>query len=182
MLCWNFYFKFYKKIVVTSRSIPTVVPLESLKCWFMKQNCHFQNSVLQFKNATKPLQSSGIHMTHYHFQTRYISLFLLMELKSSQPSEFECLYFLSKTHFTFLLWLITLEHLEQKQSNMPLLKLLMCGMNASGSQFCGHISISCYTHLKLELLLHKTVLVTFLLASTVCFAVKIGVKFQIVWC
>ena len=43
----------------------------------------------------------------------------------------------------------------------------MCGINASGAQWHGHISISCYTHLKLELLLHKTVLVMFLLASTV---------------
>ena len=43
----------------------------------------------------------------------------------------------------------------------------MCGINASGIQWFGHISRSCSTHLKLELLLHKTVLVMFLLASTV---------------
>ena len=43
----------------------------------------------------------------------------------------------------------------------------MCGINASGAQWCGYISTLCYIHLKLALLLHKTALVTFLLASTV---------------
>ena len=33
--------------------------------------------------------------------------------------------------------------------------------------WCGYIFILCYTHLKLALLLHKTVLVIFLFASTV---------------
>ena len=41
------------------------MPLESkvYECCFMRQNCHFQNSVLQCKNATKPLRFSGIHNT-----------------------------------------------------------------------------------------------------------------------
>ena len=34
------------------------------ECCFMKQNCHFQDGVLQCKIATKPLSSSGIHTTH----------------------------------------------------------------------------------------------------------------------
>ena len=43
----------------------------------------------------------------------------------------------------------------------------MCGIIAFGAQWCGYIFILYYTHLKLALLLHKTVLLTFLLASTV---------------
>ena len=77
------------------------------ECCFMKQNCHFQSGVLQCKIATKPLISSGIHTTHQHFQKRYITLLLPRGLKSYQPSKFESLYFLSKTHFTFLSWPIT---------------------------------------------------------------------------
>ena len=37
----------------------------------------------------------------------------------------------------------------------------MFGINYIGSQWYGHISIYCYTHLQLEHLLHKTVLVMF---------------------
>ena len=44
----------------------------------------------------------------------------------------------------------------------------MCGINALGVQWCGCIFMLCYTNLNLALLLHKTVLVMFLLASTVC--------------
>ena len=43
----------------------------------------------------------------------------------------------------------------------------MCGTNALDTQWCDYIFILCYTHLKLSLLLYKTVLVTFLLGSTV---------------
>ena len=43
----------------------------------------------------------------------------------------------------------------------------MCGINASSYQWFGCIFILCYNHLNLALLLHKTVLVTFLLTSTV---------------
>ena len=75
--------------------------------------------------------------------------------------------FYSKTVFTFLLLLITFEPLELKQSYIPHLKVLMCGINALGAQWCDYILIQCYTDLKLALLLHKTVFVTFLLASAV---------------
>ena len=43
----------------------------------------------------------------------------------------------------------------------------MCGINSSGAHWCCYISILCCIHLKLALLHHKTVLVTFLLYSTV---------------
>ena len=63
--------------------------------------------------------------------------------------------------------MINFEPLELKQSNIPHLKVLMCDINASDAQWCGHMSIFYFTHMKSELLLHKTVLVTFLLVSTV---------------
>ena len=75
--------------------------------------------------------------------------------------------FYSKTVFTFLLLLITFEPLELKQSYIPHLKVLMCGINALGVQWCGCIFMLCYANLNLALLLHKTVLVTFLLARCV---------------
>ena len=139
------------------------------ECCFMKQNCHFQRGLLQYKNATTPLNSSAIHTTHQHFWKRYITLFSLRGLKSYQPSKFESVYFLSKTGLTFLLWLITFEPLEQKQSYIPLLKVLMCGMNAWGAQWHGGIFILQFTSLKMVLLLHKTALVNFPMATTVFF-------------
>ena len=96
-----------------------------------------------------------------------MSLFLLKGLKSYQPSKYKCLYFPSKTHVTFLLWLITFEPLEQKQTYIPLLKVLMCGMNAWGYQWHGGIFILQYTSLKTVLLLHKIALVNFPMATTV---------------
>ena len=55
-----------------------------------------------------------------------------------------------------------------KKSYIPHSKVLVNGINASSSQWCGCIFTMCYTHLNLALLFHKTVLVTFLLASTLC--------------
>ena len=49
--------------------------------------------------------------------------------------------------------------MELKNSYIPYLKVLVCGVNASGSQWCGCIFILCYTHLKLALLFHKQGLV-----------------------
>ena len=92
---------------------------------------------------------------------------MLRGLKSYQPSKFESMYFLSRTGLTFLLWQITFEPLEQKQSCIPLLKVLMCGMNAWGVQRHGGIFILQYSSLKMILLLHKTALVNFSMAITV---------------
>ena len=50
---------------------------------------------------------------------------------------------------------------------MSHLKVLVCGINAYSFQLHGFIFMLCYTHLNLAFLLHKTVLVTFLLGSTV---------------
>ena len=94
-------------------------------------------------------------------------MFLLKGLESYQPSKYKCSDFLSKTHVTFLLWLITFEPLEQKQSYIPLLKVLMCDMNAWGAQWHGDIFILQYTPLKMVLLLHKTALVNFIMPTTV---------------
>ena len=109
------------------------------ECCFMKQNYHFQRGLFQYKNATTPLNSSAIHTTHYHFGKRYITLFPLRGLKSYKPSKFESVYLLSKTGLTFLLWVITFEPLRQKQSCIPLLKVLMCGMRRSTA--CWHFYV-----------------------------------------
>ena len=63
--------------------------------------------------------------------------------------------------------MITYKQIELKTRYILHWKVLVCGINASSLQWCGFIFISYYIHLKLELLLHKTVLVTSLLASTV---------------
>ena len=48
--------------------------------------------------------------------------------------------FLSKSGFSFALLLVTVEPLEIQQSNIPLLKALMCGNNAVEAQGCGYMS------------------------------------------
>ena len=139
----------------------------STKYCFIKQKCQIQIGAAQCKSTATPIITGGINITFQHFQMRYITLFYLNWLKSYQLSKFKCVSLLSETYFTFLLWLITFEPLELKQSYIPHLKVLMCRINALDVQRCGYIFILCYTHLKLALLLHKTELVTFLLASTV---------------
>ena len=124
----------------------------------MKQKCQIKIVVAPFKSTSTPLITRGINTTRQHFQMRYITLFYLKWLKSYQLSKFKCVDLLSKTDFTFLLWLITFEPLELKQSYIPHLKVLMCGINASEVQWCGCIFILHYTHQKLTLLLHKTAL------------------------
>ena len=74
----------------------------------------------------------------------------------------------TKEIWTFIFWwLITFEPLEQKQSYIPLLKVLMCGMNARGTQRHDGTSILPYTSLKRAVLLHKIALVNFPMATTV---------------
>ena len=60
------------------------------------------------------------------------------------------------------LWLITFESLEMKQSYIPYLKVLLCGIIAFSCQWRGCIFTLCYIHLNFALLLHKIVLVMFL--------------------
>ena len=47
-------------------------PKLSNKSCFMKQKCHFQKGVTQYKNA---VSNSGINITFQHCQMRYITLF-----------------------------------------------------------------------------------------------------------
>ena len=51
------------------------------------------------------------------------------------------------------------EPLDINESYIPHLKVLVCGISASSSQWCGCIFILSYTHLNLALLLHKQGLV-----------------------
>ena len=105
-------------------------PKLSTKSCFMKQKCQLQMGIVKYKNAATPLSTSGINTTRQHFQMRYITLFQLKGLKSYQLSKFECVDFNSKIDFTFLLWLITFELLELKQSYILHLKVLTCGIDA----------------------------------------------------
>ena len=52
--------------------------------------------------------------------------------------------FLSKSDFSFVLLLITFEPLEIEQSYVPLLKALMCGINAVGDHGCGFMFTFCH--------------------------------------
>ena len=64
--------------------------------------------------------------------------------------------FLSKSDFSFVLLLVTFEPLDIQQSYIPLLKALMCGINAVGAQGSGCMFTLCHAPLKMAVLLHKT--------------------------
>ena len=76
--------------------------------------------------------------------------------------------FLSKSDFSFVLLLVTFEPLEIEQSYVPLLKALMCGINAIGAQGCSCMSTFCHAPLKIALLLHKRANGPYSLSETVC--------------
>ena len=63
--------------------------------------------------------------------------------------------FLSKSDFSFALFLVTFEPLEIQQSNIPLLKALKCGNNAVGAQGCNCMSTFCHAPEKIALLLQS---------------------------
>ena len=56
-----------------------------------------------------------------------------------------------------------------QQSHIPLLKALMCGNNAVGTQGCGYMVIFCHASLKMAILLHKEATVRFDLILAVYF-------------
>ena len=74
---------------------------------------------------------------------------------------------LSKLDFSFALLLVTFELLEVEQSYIPLLKALMCGINAVGAQGCGCMFTFCHAYLKMGVLLHKMAIVCKQRAMTV---------------
>ena len=76
--------------------------------------------------------------------------------------------FLSKSDFSFALFLVTFEPLEIQQSNIPLLKALKCGINAVGAQGRGFSSLLCHAHLKMGVLLHKEASRRFIMILAVC--------------
>ena len=61
---------------------------------------------------------------------------------------------LSKSDFSFALLLVPFELLEVEQSYIPLLKALMCGINAVGAQRFGCMFSFCHAYLKMGVLLH----------------------------
>ena len=58
-------------------------------CLFMKQNCHFDRGLAQYKHATPPLSFSGINTKLLGFPKRYIILVDHKGLKSYQLSKFK---------------------------------------------------------------------------------------------
>ena len=62
---------------------------------------------------------------------------------------------LGKSDFSFALLLVTFELLEVEQCYTPLLKALMCGIDAVEAQGCGCMFIFCHAYLKIGVLLHK---------------------------
>ena len=60
----------------------------------MKQNCHFDRGLAQYKHATLPLSFLGINTTLLGFPKRCITLVYLKGLKSYQPSKFKRVDFL----------------------------------------------------------------------------------------
>ena len=62
---------------------------------------------------------------------------------------------LIKSDFSFALLLVTFEPFDTQQNYIPLLKALMCGINAVGAQGRGCSSLLCHAHLKMGVLLHK---------------------------
>ena len=67
--------------------------------------------------------------------------------------------FLSKSDFSFALFLVTFEPLEIQQSNISLLKAPKCGIKAVGAQGCRSMSTFCHTPRKIALLLHKMAII-----------------------
>ena len=75
--------------------------------------------------------------------------------------------FLSKSDFSFVLLLVTFEPLEVEQSYIPLLKALMCGINAVGAQGSGCMFTLCHAPLKMAALLHKMAIACSLMSMAV---------------
>ena len=76
--------------------------------------------------------------------------------------------FLSKSDFSFALLLVTFEPLDIQQSYIPLLKALMCGINAVGAQGSGCMFTLCHAPKKMAVLLHKTENVCRVMNTAVC--------------
>ena len=66
---------------------------------------------------------------------------------------------LSKLDFSFALFLVTFEPLDLKQSYIPHLKALMCGINAAEAQGCDCMFTFCHAYPKMGVLLHKMAIV-----------------------
>ena len=67
-----------------------------------------------------------------------------MYLPTTLPLRVSNEWLISKTDFTFQLWLITFGPLELKQNCTHLLKIIMCGTNVFGAYWHGSILILCH--------------------------------------
>ena len=75
--------------------------------------------------------------------------------------------------------LVTFEPLEIEKSNIPLLKGLMCGINAVEAQGCGCMSTFCHAPLKIAVLLHKTANASHSFSGTVLVMKNFGYFFSV---
>ena len=115
------------------------------------------------------LLNKSLIPSHLKWPALYITFFYLKGLKSYQPPKFTFYTtFFSKSDFWFVLLPITFEPLEVEQSYIPLLKALMCGINAVGAQGSGCMFTMCHAPLKMAVLLHKTEKVWDSFSETVC--------------
>ena len=71
--------------------------------------------------------------------------------------------------------LLTFEPLDIQQSYIPLLKALMCGINAVGAQGSGCMFTFCHAPRKLAVLLHKTANTPHSFSGTVPIVIAIAV-------
>ena len=86
----------------------------------MKQKCQILMGIVKYKNTAAPLCTSGINTTHQHFK---------MSSKVTSQS-INTIYLTMETYKFKLRWLVTFKLLKLKQSYIPHLKVLMCGIDA----------------------------------------------------
>ena len=105
-----------------------------------------------------------MHLGHAVIERKKVYNFVLPQAAQKLPAKLQMkspIYtiLLSKSDFSFALLLVTFELLEVEQSYIPLLKALMCGINAAGAQRCGCMFTFCHAYLKMGVLLHKMAIV-----------------------
>ena len=96
-------------ILRNTRTAYSYNPMKLHANLFMKQNCHFDRGLVQYKHATLPLSFLGINTTLMGFPKRCITLVYLKGLKSYQSSKFKRvdflpLYFVKRTFHLQFYW------------------------------------------------------------------------------
>ena len=128
-------------------------------CLFMKQNCHFDRGLAQYKHASLPMSFLGINNTLLGFPKRCIILVYLKRLKSYQPSNFKRVDFLSlylvKRTFRLHFYWQFLSPLRYTKVIYLFGKPRSVNNNAWEAQGRGCMFMLCQTSVKMAILLHK---------------------------